>query len=236
MPPVRQGALPFARLASIFQPQVACCLVLVDALMIALHVTASLAGWSNPALMLHVDQGWAETYQYAKASGIALLSFWMAGRPASVVMAAWGGLFTYIVVDDALSIHESYGRHLTRLLSFTDSFGLRAQDFGELAVLVCVGGVFVALLAVAYRLSSEWSRGVSQDLLALLVVLAFFGVVVDMLHIVVQSHGIRGFTIIEDGGELVTMSLMAAYLARAGADKAAASGRLARRLLPVPAR
>lgn len=209
---------------------------MIDFLMVALHIAATVGEWSNPALMLHVDQSWAEIYQYAKASGIALTAFWMFWRHSSVVMAVWGGLFTYIVVDDALSIHESYGRHLTRLLSFTAALGLRAQDFGELAVLVCVGGVFVAMFAVAYALGSAWSRAVSQDLLLLLVVLAFFGVVIDMLHIVANTHGIRGFTIIEDGGELVTMSLMAAYMLRTAGSTAAVPGRMASRLIAMVAR
>lgn len=236
MSPVQQGASPFARWASIFQPRILGCLLAIDAVMIALHVASTVAGWSNPALKLHVDQGWAEMYQYAKTSAIALTAGWMSWRRSSAVMAVWGGLFAYIVVDDALSIHESYGRHLTRLLSFTGALGLRAQDFGELAVLVCVGGVFVALLAVAYASGSAWSRAVSQDLLVLLVVLAFFGVVIDMLHIVVQSHGIRGFTIVEDGGELATMSLMAAYMVRVAVGRTTVPGRLARRFIAIPAR
>lgn len=233
MPSTSQGAPGLATSVTSFHPHLLFVLLTMDLLLVALHVVASLLDWSHPGMYLHVDQGWAERFQYLKALSIAGLAAWLGRRSQAVVLWVWGGLFGYIVIDDSLSIHESYGHHLQHVFDLPALWGLRPQDLGELVVLSTVATVFVCLLAVATALSSHWARAVTADLLMLLVGLALFGVVVDMLHIVAAAHAIRGFTLLEDGGELVMMSLIAAYLARIARGDGSVPGRFPRRLVAI---
>lgn len=219
-----------------FHPHLLGVLLTIDLILVALHILASVLGWQHQGVYLHIDQGWAERFQYAKTLWIATAAAWLGRRSQAVVLWVWSGLFAYIVLDDSLSIHESYGHHLHLLFDLPALWGLRPQDIGELAVLSCVGAVFVCLLAMASAVSASWGRAVTADLLLLLVGLSVFGVVVDMLHIIVDAYSVRGFTLIEDGGELMMMSLIAAYMARVAIDGGAMPGQLPRRLVAMSGR
>jgi hypothetical protein len=56
-------------------------------------------------------------------------------------------------------------------------------------------------------------RLMSRDVLLLLALLAVCGVGMDMLHVLAAERGIPGFGIVEDWGEMLAMSLIAASLA-----------------------
>jgi hypothetical protein len=96
---------------------------------------------------------------------------------------------------------------------YENAFGLRGQDYGEIAVSVTVAAVFLVLIPVMYMRSSREARRASRDMALLVGVLAFFGVIVDTLHIVVGAgYGEVIFGTAEDGGEMLAMSLACGYL------------------------
>ncbi len=96
--------------------------------------------------------------------------------------AVWALVFGYVLIDDALSLHERYGTLLMRALPLTPVSGLRAQDVGEVLVWAGVGVLPGALMTRAYRVGSPADRRYSRTLLALFCALVFFGGVVDTLH------------------------------------------------------
>jgi phosphoglycerate dehydrogenase-like enzyme len=73
--------------------------------------------------------------------------------------------------------------------------------------------VLLGVIAVAYLSTrSEDLRAVTHGLIALLLLLAVFGVGVDMLDIALPWERIRKIlTVVEDGGEMIVASMMVAY-------------------------
>ena len=80
--------------------------------------------------------------------------------------------------------------------------------------------VLFSALGLTYWRSTSYFRKISLDVVLLLVGLAFFGVAMDMLHVMFYSiEGIgdwakilgEGAGWVEDGGEMLVMSLMVWY-------------------------
>jgi hypothetical protein len=168
---------------------------------------------SNQIFSLDTDRGFSEIFQYIKEYWIALLLGFFAIKTRSFSYLSWSLLFFYLLLDDAAEIHERLGLWLSIQFAFTDMFNLRAVDFGELLVSGSVGLFFLISIAATYYFGDRSSREVSKYLTMLLFALAFFGVVVDMLHIAFEFSFLEPwFIIAEDGGELVVMSLIACLI------------------------
>ena len=93
-------------------------------------------------------------------------------------------LFAYVLFDDALRIHETLCTHITAKLDLHAAFGLRAKDFGELLVSAIAAVILVSPLILLYRHGVPPFRQATRHLLLLLLSLAFFGIFVDMLHVI----------------------------------------------------
>ena len=165
----------------------------------------------EPAFSLAADRGYAELFQYLKALTIAVSFIAMAWQTREGLYGAWAVLFVYVLCDDAMEIHESAGRALSTHWDYDSAFGLRAVDLGELTVSALAGIPLLGLITYFYRRSSHRARDASKDLVLLLAILVFFGIVVDMVHSLVEDLALQGLTIIEDSGEMVSMSLIAGY-------------------------
>lgn len=188
-------------------------LLLVDLLFCALHIMRWLDISSNDRFQLNFDHSFAEWWQYLKAGATALALAIMAARSRQPVYAAWALVFAYAMLDDSLMIHERGGDHFARLVGPASAFGLRAENFGELLVSALVGVPLMLLCWWAHRRSQALAQSHSRNLLWMFAVLLFFGILVDMAHVVLISSGVGfpGAGMVEDGGELFAMSLAAAY-------------------------
>ncbi|WP_162051956.1 hypothetical protein [Pontibacter pamirensis] len=187
---------------------------LVDIFFVVLHfysLTLPLTE-STGYLRLDKDGGYAEVFQYAQYVLIAGFLTVLFFKQKKGVYLIWALLFLYFYVDDAFSIHESYGKAVVIYFSIQNFMGLRGQDFGELAVSAVTGLFFLLPIAnYAVRGSSE-SRHFSIQFLLLLGVFVFFGVGVDMLHSLLNFLPGSGIlTVIEDSGEMFSMSAMVWY-------------------------
>jgi hypothetical protein len=190
-------------------------LVSIDLLFIAVHV---LHVWS-PALKaghysLEADGGMAEMYQYIKfiwLSGCLVLAFLQTRLP---VYLGWMLLFGFLLLDDAIQMHERAGWWFADQFGFSAALGLRAKDFGEIAFAACIGITAVALVLLTFWRGAAQSKHVSADILCLLCVLAFFGVFFDAIHTVAyfESPSLAPvLALIEDGGEMIVVSVITAY-------------------------
>lgn len=167
----------------------------------------------NYAFSLETDRGYAEIFQYIKEYWIALLLGFLAWRKHSLLYLSLSLLFLYLLVDDYAQIHEKMGLVISDKFGFTAAFNLRAKDFGELAMSGLVGLFFLILIATSYYFGDRLSRQASRYLIIMLCALAFCGIIVDMIHIAVQIPSLYvPLTILEDGGELVVMSVIAAFV------------------------
>jgi hypothetical protein len=230
--------------------------IAVDIVFIALH-TAHACHLLAPQLFhpffnIQDDRSGGEAIQYAKALWIALAFLLIALLRRSAGYVPWALLFTYIVLDDVFQLHELLGRDIAIALDYPELLGLRPDDLGELTFYAIALAVILPLLAAAYLWGSREFRTLSVNMAILLVVLGVFGVVFDMAHIMVTGSSVEQLAgVLEDGGEMIVMSVIAAFalvalgLARQGSPRESPSltlsdepngARSELRLAPQPAR
>ena len=190
-----------------------CLLLLLDAIGIALHLLVWLPDRALPLFSLERDGSYSEVFEYVKLLWLAVLLAVLARRQRSWSYLPAALLVLYMLADDAMGLHEGLGETMVQLFDFQAGFGLRAKDFGELAVSVAAGLVFLPLLLLGYWRAAPAVRRTLLDFALLLAVLVFFAVGVDMLHSMTGPSGslYRAVGVLEDGGELVTMSVMVWY-------------------------
>ena len=135
-------------------------------------------------------------------------------------------VFLLVLMDDALQLHERGGAWLVQMMDIGSAFGLRGQDFGELAVWGALGVVVVAVLIAGCWNVSQDARKYGAYLHLVLGGLVATAIGFDMLNAVdgvfdntTVRRIITGIlTIAEDGGEMIVGSFacfgVAALLAR----------------------
>ncbi|MDT0275701.1 hypothetical protein [Blastococcus goldschmidtiae] len=192
-------------------------LLVADLLLIAASVEAQRRGWSDGRYrqwLLRTENGWPEQFAYAKEATSAGLLLLLWRRTRGGVFAAWAAVFACALVDDRLQIHERAGGWLARQLSLPEGIaGLRGQDLGELAIWGVLGVFPLVAVAVLHRRSPDQVRAASRGMAVVVAGYAFFGVVVDQLHSMTLGGPLdRTLGILEDGGELVLLSVAVGYV------------------------
>ncbi|BAU66430.1 hypothetical protein STA3757_38350 [Stanieria sp. NIES-3757] len=160
------------------------------------------------------DRGYAEMFQYIKVYWIILLLGYLIINAKKPIYSSWFFLFCYILIDDVSEIHEKIGFKISNQLNFVPKLGLRAQDYGELLVSGIVGIIFLFVIAISYHLAKKQEKAVFQKLILMLFVLAVFGIVIDLVHILFDDHKFWNtiFILLEDGGEHIVMSLITCFV------------------------
>lgn len=190
-------------------------LVLADLLFMGVHVMHVWSPWLKSWMFsIEQDRSLAELFQYVKVFLLALCLAVAFVRTRAWVFAGWSLFFGFLLLDDMLEFHERFGRVVGPELGLPGWFGLRPDDYGEVAYATLLGIGVLAFVALTLRRGSDLSRRVSADLLCLLVALAVFAVMVDPLHTIAffSAPALANLVaLIEDGGEMLIMSLIAAY-------------------------
>lgn len=186
-------------------------LISTDFLFIVLHtlyVYGIIHGSSN--FSLEKDFGYSEIFQYIKEywSFLLLLIVFVSKRKFTYLV--WSLFFLYLLLDDSLSIHENVGEYLANNFNIQSKFNLRAIDFGELLVSFLVGFTFLVLFIFSYIKGETEEKKVIKHFGILIFALAFFGVFVDLLHVALP-FGENKLAVIEDGGEMLVMSIVLWY-------------------------
>ncbi len=185
-------------------------LILADLVFMLIHVLYTMDVVINPLWSIKKDLGYAERYQYIKEGWIVLLLLVMAIKRSHVIYITWSILFMYLLLDDSLRIHERMGRYLVGYFNLQPAFNLRAQDFGELGVSMLFGSLLFLFIGWAYWFCDTAAKKISKHLFILVLALGFFGVFVDTFHRAVPfGKSIR--VLVEDGGEMLIMSIIVAY-------------------------
>ena len=199
------------------KPAVALLLLLIgtDAVFTLLHFIYVETDWlRGRALSLEADGGPAETIQYVKEFWVAVCMAFAFISTRYLAYAVWAFFFLFLLVDDATQLHENVGYWLGQRYGFRAPFGLRPDDIGELLFAGAVGVTTLAGVGIAALRGTEQCRRISRDLFTLVCALALFGVVIDVVHVITymgQSLTAQVFLVIEDGGEMIVMSVLVAY-------------------------
>jgi hypothetical protein len=122
-------------------------------------------------------------------------------------------LFTVALLDDSLQLHEGVGHGIADALALHSFAGRMSPHLGELMVWTVLGAVLVTGGIAAFVRSPQPDRGNGLLLAGAFAVLVLFAVVADLAHVVVKyEFRFRSadflFTVLEDGGEQITLSLM----------------------------
>ena len=189
-------------------------LISADTAFVIVHLVHELSPFlGNSLYSLETDRGYSEIFQYVKTYWIVIMLAALWWRTRECVYVTWMLLYTYLLCDDAFQIHERGGDAIARHWGYESALGLRPQDFGELTVFGVFGLVFLVLIGVMYLRSTRDARNASKDLTLLFGVIVFFGVIIDMLHVVAGGgYGKVVFGVVEDGGEMFAMSVVCWYV------------------------
>jgi hypothetical protein len=166
---------------------------------------------------------YAETFQYIKEFGIAVFFFLFFLRNPYLISLGWQVLLLYILMDDSLQIHERLEKSLAQYFYGSPEVALRARTFGQLAVSAFFGSLILSLLSIGYYYASSALRKVSWHLFGLLIILLLFGIFLDTVHAVIgrsmpRMFGINIGYVVEEGGEMGTISMIAWYVHRLTTD------------------
>ena len=170
------------------------------------------------------DDSYAEMFGYAKAAAVVALLIATHCQSRKWMYSIWAGVFAYVLLDDALLIHERLGRALAG-----PSSSDWAWDLGQLAVWLAVGMVLLAITVASLVRSAGQDRTNGGLLLVALLALGFFAVGVDLVHVVFRTSfpgANQLFTVIEEGGEqlVLTLAVALAVLIRRSQRRSAVLG------------
>lgn len=190
-------------------------LVCADLGFMLLHLISVETGWLREAgISLEAEGGPAEIFQYLKEFSVMVCMVLAFVATRRAVYISWVLVFTFLLADDSMQIHESVGTWLGERYSFAAPYGLRPQDVGELLFAAIIGLVMLALVGGAVWGGTKQCRRVSRDLGILIVSLGLVGILLDVVHVVAyygRSLLAQFLLVIEDGGEMIVMSAMTAY-------------------------
>ena len=178
------------------------------------HFFPSEVIWDKKSLLLTQDGGFAEVFQYIKELWIAVLltiGYW---QRKNLVFFSWALFFSYLLLDDFLSIHEIVGAMIGNLLHFPSILNLQSSDFGEIVFLATVGIIFLMSIAYSHVQSKYRDRKHSNFLIFFILALAIPAIILDVVHAALGINPLLDliFGLLEDGGEHVVMSLTLAFV------------------------
>lgn len=174
----------------------------------------------NPAFELTRDLGVPESYQYVKEFWIVILFAWFIYKSKNYSFFSWMFLYFYLLFDDMLRIHEELSTFIFARFGIVAEdilfTGFRYQDIGELAISLAFGIFFLLLIIFAYKRENLDNRNIYKTLTTLLFALLFFGIGIDMADQLISNTGSKLLIILvdilEDGGEMLVMSLTCWYV------------------------
>ena len=185
-------------------------LLLADLAFLIFHILYLSGVLKDPLLSIERETGYSEIYQYIKEFWIFILLLIIAVKEKRLIYFAWSILFLYLLVDDSFALHEKVGNYLTNYVDFKPVLNLKAADIGELCASAFFGILLFGTLFILYLFSKPIEKKISRELFILILALAFFGVFFDMLHAAIH-WGENIWGIIEDGGEMVIISILLCY-------------------------
>lgn len=158
---------------------------------------------------LNREGGVAESLNHGVAflaAAVFLLAFLAHGSRLLLWLSA---LMAFIWVDDSFRYHERLGEFLDSVYTFPTMAGARTRDTGELLAWAIAALVLGAMLVVSWGKRRGGDGGLLAIVGLVFASLVFFGVVVDFLHSLVPTQFDFAMTVIEDGGEMISVALLA---------------------------
>ena len=163
------------------------------------------------------DRGYPEIYQYIKILLTVVLFCLIYFRRQNIAYLTWLPILLFVLFDDALQLHETFGTFLLTNFELPTVLGVSGVLYAEALLWLAVGLPLVGVVAYGY-LRNPSTRTLSRRMASIFLGLALFAGVLDGLHTFVERSGYtsgyaRGVTAtIEDGGEMLVLSVMVTYV------------------------
>lgn len=190
-------------------------LLAIDMGFIGLHSLLNDGDTMPRFLRLDRDGSLGEWVQYAKFAAAAAGCIYLAWRWRQWVMVAWTGMFTALLLDDALKGHERIGDALANGGWVGDLGPIRPDHFGEILGFAILEGSWLLLVLVAWRFAAPAAAKLSLRLMMALVLLVVTGLLVDAMQVGNLLPFKRGVAQLEDGGEMIAASMLVVLLVAA---------------------
>ena len=161
-------------------------------------------------MLLTTDGGHPELFGYAQTLLLVVLFVRLLRWTRQPIYLVLGLIFLVVLLDDALQLHEVAGVYLSEELGLPKLFGVRRRDVGEVVAYGILGAVTLPLLVYGLFRSRAEHRGNGLAFMIPLGGLAFCAIGVDLVYRMLKDlFKAAGVLIdaIEDGGELVTITL-----------------------------
>ncbi|MCX7865446.1 MAG: hypothetical protein N2423_10520 [Novosphingobium sp.] len=161
---------------------------------------------------LDEEFSFGEIWEYLLTASAAAGLLWRYKRFGEPIIGCLGLVFVWLVLDNALAVHESIGHQLSPLFAFAQGSTPNPDDYGELAAFAFIALVIVSGLLMSTTRSNRDSVIQSGAIVALLGLAAFFGVLFDFVDhaLAGDSPLLRGvLSVVEDGSESVTLAMAA---------------------------
>jgi len=157
------------------------------------------------------DRGYAEFFQYLKYSWIMILLGYILLSTKTPQYLSWILLFAFFLFNDAFQLHHLFGSALSRKFVFDPPLDLTRSDVGAFVYFILCGLALMGLIFWTYLRGDQNYRKNSIDLGFFVLLIFFFGAVVDIIHVAFSLYGV-GLSFFEDAGEMVIMSLVLWYV------------------------
>ena len=132
----------------------------------------------------------------------------MAWRTRSILFGALTFFVAAVLADDSLRFHEVIGRHVAAAGVY--------KPLAELVASMIYGVIPAIVLLLAWLREGEARRRDSLPIVAALALLLFFAVIVDVIRQLTHkiiTDGEKIAALIEDGGELLSLTLLVVIVA-----------------------
>ena len=168
--------------------------------------------------LLNKDRSFPELYNYMKLGCIVVLMVRAFAKTQQVIYVTWAVVFFIALLDDSLQIHEQLGDYFALALNLPSVLGLYPDDLGELMAWAILAIPVIGALFYGFWHSRGDHTRIGGVLAILLCALFFFAVIFEVLANVVENllvgdirKAVAGiFGVVEDGGEMVTITLVCA--------------------------
>jgi len=156
------------------------------------------------------DHSIAEVFNFAKWGGLIALFLWAYHSQRQLIFVLLAVVFALILGDDSLQLHEKMGGY-TYIAFGATSGNLTA--IGEIGFWIVLGMVCLGILLIAWPRTPTATKDILWPLAVLFGGVVVCGMGVDLLHLLAPEKSVLGGVIglVEDGGEMIFISLMLAY-------------------------
>tara|TARA_B100000482_G_C12593291_1_gene292370 strand:+ start:209 stop:862 length:654 start_codon:yes stop_codon:yes gene_type:complete len=188
----------------------------VDFIFILLSLIDSFSGLNFNNFAVQNDNLFAEKFQYLKFIGIAYISSLLAIRRRSSNFLVFMIIPIYLYLDDSKQLHERFGNKIASFLYEGSSNDIliryfRYQDIGEIVYMLLMGLILLIIFLICFKLSDLYDIIFLKKILRLFIIFGIFAIFVDAIHMLSKGFVFDLLTLIEDGGEMIPISLMIGY-------------------------